>query len=108
VLTGGHNPVVFVHVEAADSGRTNPEEARAVVATLVRLRAAHPRASIGVISPFRAQVYLLRELLAEALGDEAASIDVDTVERFQGSERDVILVSLVKTARTGEFLADER
>lgn len=109
-----------------DGARANLAEARALVdavAAILGERAAEPEAaaaqeieemtgalaaSIGVISPFRAQVQLIRALLAERLGARADAIDVDTVERFQGSERDVILVSLVKTERAGDFLADAR
>jgi DNA replication ATP-dependent helicase Dna2 len=45
--------------------------------------------SIGVISPFRSQCALIKNLLS----DYSESVDVDTVERFQGSERDVIIIS---------------
>lgn len=51
---------------------------------------------IGVIVPFRNQIANVRERLAEKLGEETADgILVDTVERFQGSERPVILFSTV-------------
>lgn len=51
---------------------------------------------IGVIVPFRNQIANVRELLAAKLGEETAdAILVDTVERFQGSERPVILFSTV-------------
>ncbi len=104
-------PLVFVDVPGADSGRANRAEAEALVQTLRALIGpAGLRAdqSIGVISPFRAQVQLIQSLLREALGEDARAIDVDTVERYQGGERDVILVSLVKTERAGDFLADDR
>ncbi|MFN3196320.1 MAG: AAA domain-containing protein [Chlorobiota bacterium] len=45
--------------------------------------------SIGVISPFRSQCALIKNLLVEY----SNSIDVDTVERYQGSERDIIIIS---------------
>ena len=51
---------------------------------------------IGVIVPFRNQIANVRDLLAKNLGEEAADgILVDTVERFQGSERPVIVFSTV-------------
>lgn len=46
--------------------------------------------SLGVISPFRAQCSLIRKQLPNDIID---SITIDTVERFQGSERDVIVIS---------------
>ncbi|CAN0549523.1 unnamed protein product, partial [Laminaria digitata] len=111
------HPVLFVNVDGKDTGRTNREEARAILDTLeVMLRddlflsggAYGPRPSIGVISPFRAQVGLLRNLTATLLEERAFDVDIDTVERYQGGERDVIMVSMVKTERAGDFLTDLR
>lgn len=51
---------------------------------------------IGVIVPFRNQIANVRDLLARNLGEETTDgILVDTVERFQGSERPVIVFSTV-------------
>ncbi len=108
------HPLVFADVaqdgpDEDQQARHNKLEAQALVDTLAALvDASDEPPSIGVVSPFRAQVYLIRQLLADRLGEHASRIDVDTVERFQGSERDTILVSLVKTERAGDFLADER
>jgi len=44
---------------------------------------------IGIITPFRKQV----RAIAEQLGEAAYEITIDTVERFQGSERDHIIIS---------------
>lgn len=104
-------PVLFCNVVGEDLHRTNEPEARAVVETvaaLISCGAGNDRKSIGVVTPFRAQGQLLRRMLAERLGEAAALIDVDTVERYQGSERDTIIVSLVKTDHAGEFLSDHR
>lgn len=112
ILDPAH-PVVFTHVEGYDLGRANRQEARAVVETLRVLLDEdafndHELPSIGVISPFRSQVQLLRNMIRHSLGELAQRVDVDTVERFQGGERDIILVSLVKTERAGDFLSDAR
>lgn len=96
-------PVVFIPVESSRDGRSNPEEAAIVVdlvRTFTRDRGIHPE-SIGVVSPFRAQVVLLRQMLAET------GVTVDTVERFQGGERDVMILSLVRSRGTG-FVFDDR
>ena len=51
------------------------------------------KASIGIITPYRAQIALITDYLSKAdLLTEDLSID--TVERYQGSSRDVILISL--------------
>jgi superfamily I DNA and/or RNA helicase len=62
--------------------------------------------SVGVIAPYSAQVEVLKELL-EGLGK---NIKVSTVDGFQGQERDVIMISLVRSndkAQIG-FLKDYR
>jgi DNA replication ATP-dependent helicase Dna2 len=96
------SPVLFVPVESEHEGRSNADEAQAVV-NLVRsfTRAGIAPVSIGVVSPFRAQVVLLRQMLGQA------GVTVDTVERFQGGERDIMILSFVRSRGTG-FVFDER
>lgn len=58
-----------------------------------------PATSVGVIASYRNQVALIRRELARRSASDAALVDlagvtVDTVERFQGSERDVIVASV--------------
>jgi hypothetical protein len=68
---------------------------------------------IGVISPYKSQVKLIRKELDSVLPDIAPLIDVNTIDGFQGREKDVIIFSTVRTvvgkkrARIG-FVADER
>jgi DNA replication ATP-dependent helicase Dna2 len=96
-------PFAFVPVGATVEGRSNPEEAR-VVAGLVRSfmkEGGASRESIGVVSPFRAQVVLMRQML------EDTGVTVDTIERFQGGERDIMILSLVRSHGTG-FVFDDR
>lgn len=54
-----------------------------------------PERQIGVIVPFRAQAALIRNMLADSCIPEWESISIDTVERYQGSQRDVIIFSTV-------------
>ena len=96
-------PVVFIPVESERDGRSNLEEARAVVdvvRSFTRIHGIHAE-SIGVVSPFRAQVVLLRQMLA------GTGVTVDTVERFQGGERDIMILSFVRSRGTG-FVFDDR
>lgn len=79
--------------ESTCSYKTNVEEARLVAKLVEFYRKAMPCASIGVITPYRAQIACILQVMADA-GIDASEITVDTVERYQGSARDIILISL--------------
>ena len=68
--------------------------------------------SVGVIAPYKAQTELLRKLIekSELLTPFRESIDVNSVDAFQGQERDVIYISLVRSNSEGEigFLKEYR
>ena len=100
---GSDRAVVFVPVESARDGRSNVDEARVVVdfvRSFTEGCGISPE-SIGVVSPFRAQVVLLRQMLA------GTGVAVDTVERFQGGERDIMILSFVRSRGAG-FVFDDR
>jgi superfamily I DNA and/or RNA helicase len=67
--------------------------------------------SVGIISPYKEQVQLITEMIAE---DEElklhTNIKVKTIDGFQGQEKDIIYISLVRSNSRGEigFLADTR
>ncbi|WP_455672768.1 DEAD/DEAH box helicase, partial [Phocaeicola sp.] len=94
-------PVRFIPSERdmeSISGKTNRYEAR-IVADLVRevyltyQESFNPNRTLGVITPYRSQIALIRKEL-QTLGIPALNgISIDTVERYQGSERDVIIYS---------------
>ncbi len=88
--------------------RQNPGEAELVVAEVAQLLALGlaPDA-IAVISPYEAQVQRIRQLLA---GEVERGLEVDTVDGFQGREKEAVIVSLVRSNDAGEvgFLADVR
>ena len=113
---GGRGNEAFV---GATFGRINKKEAAATVAALKgyaekvgRHRLAEERVSFGIISPYRAQVQYLRSLVKqdEYLHPLRRQITINTVDAFQGSERDVIILSLVRSNAGGEigFLSDLR
>ncbi|MEN1681197.1 MAG: AAA domain-containing protein [Planctomycetota bacterium] len=92
-------------LEPDGESKQNPREAVWVVDQVARLTAAGVRPEqIGVIAPYAAQVRLLRNRL------RIDGLDVDTVDGFQGREKEAIIVCMVRSNRTGEigFLADTR
>lgn len=93
-------------LEEESGSRKNPEEANLAVSYVKRLLEAGVRPNaIGVISPYRAQVRLLRQKL-----DGYPEIEVDSVDGFQGREKEAIVISFVRSNHEGEigFLADTR
>ncbi len=69
--------------------------------------------NIGIISPYKAQVNLLREIFEEQFPEDDLlynKVVINTVDSFQGQERDIIYISLVRSNEKGEigFLADTR
>ena len=84
--------------------RCNPEEAALVVKKVQQLLNANvPANSIAVITPYSAQVQLLREQLPDA-------IEIGSVDGFQGREKEAVIISLVRSNVKGEvgFLAETR
>lgn len=91
--------------EDSDS-RCNPEEIGVIRKHLDEiLQHAERSFSIGIISPYRAQVDLLR---AEFAGMDG--VTVNTIDSFQGQERDIIYISMVRSNERSEigFLRDYR
>ena len=100
-------------------GRINRAEADLTLATLAdyfdkigRQRVLDESIDVGIISPYRAQVQLLRKMIrqSERLRPYRRFITVNTVDGFQGQERDIILISLVRDNDGGDigFLRDLR
>ena len=100
-------------------GRINKAEAELTLLALEqyfekigKARILDERLDVGVISPYRAQVQYLRRLLKnkEFFKPFRHLISVNTVDGFQGQERDIILISLVRANDEGQigFLRDLR
>ncbi len=94
---------------AAES-KANEGEACAALAHAARLVAAGvPAAHIGVITPYAAQVALLRSMRADA-GAALSALEVSTVDGYQGREKEALIISAVRSNERAEvgFLADAR
>lgn len=109
-------------LEAESLSTFNPEEARFACSylneTITRIGVARFKQegwTIGLIAPYSAQVRMLRGLIFESfefpnLKAFAELITIDTVDGFQGQERDLMLISLTRSNDKGEigFLSDTR
>lgn len=100
-------------------GRINRAEAQLTITTLQqyferlgRQRVIDDRLDVGIISPYRAQVQLLRRMLRKSAYFKPLRhlITVNTVDGFQGQERDIIVISMVRHNDQGQigFLRDLR
>ncbi|HJN11742.1 MAG TPA: IGHMBP2 family helicase [Pirellulaceae bacterium] len=92
-------------IEPDGESRMNEQEAALVVRKVKQLleMGVSPD-QVAVISPYAAQVRLLRKLL------EQDDLETDTVDGFQGREKEAVVISLVRSNSDGEigFLADVR
>ncbi|SFG35321.1 AAA domain-containing protein [Prevotella sp. KH2C16] len=80
------------------SDKVNTDEA-AIVSDLLRRihrfygRRFDPRKTVGVIVPYRNQIAMIRKNIEQQGVPELQQVSIDTVERYQGSQRDVIIYS---------------
>ena len=86
------------------SEKVNTEEARIITDLLRRLYRQlgnnfDPQKSIGVIVPYRNQIAMIRKEIEKLGIPELEEISIDTVERYQGSQRDIILYSFTIQSR---------
>ena len=99
--------------------RANPEEAALTLSILKnyfekigKQRLIEEKIDTGIISPYKAQVQLLRNLIRKDsfFKPFRQQISVNTVDGFQGQERDIILISMVRSNDEGQigFLRDLR
>jgi len=92
-------------IEPDGESKLNPDEGRLLLKMLEELidSGLHPR-DIAVIAPYAAQVRWLRDHY------RGAKVEIDTVDGFQGREKEAVLISLVRSNSEGEigFLGDQR
>lgn len=99
--------------------RVNPAEAQLTLDTLHRYfekigkeRILYERIDVGLISPYKGQVRLLRRLIKKDSYWKPFRhlITINTVDGFQGQERDIVVISMVRSNKDGQvgFLRDLR
>lgn len=109
----------FAETITGNSGKINKDEALLTLSSLQDYlkkigvqRFLEENLDIGIISPYRAQTQYLRHLLKHTsfFRPFRKQICVNTVDGFQGQERDVIVISMVRSNETGKigFLRDLR
>jgi len=126
VLFAGEAPLAFVDTAGCGfderqegTGLTNPEEAafliRHATKLVAELETRYPGddfPTIAIISPYRNQVHLLQELVRAAPGlrEHADKITVNTIDSFQGQERDIVYIGMTRSNADNRigFLSDTR
>ncbi|HEX8549181.1 MAG TPA: AAA domain-containing protein [Cytophagaceae bacterium] len=104
-------------VNPESSSTYNPEEAsllfRHLAALCSRIDLTSANSSIldiAIISPYKAQVNLLKEKLLDFEFKDKLKVTINTIDGFQGQEKDIVYMSLVRSNEKGEigFLQDTR
>jgi len=122
LLIPGDMPFTFIDTAGCGfdeklegTSSVNPEEAAFLVKHLTHLAeelSADTFPSIAVISPYKEQIRILQELAAasEILKPFSDKISVNTIDSFQGQERDVVYISMTRSNTDGAigFLSDIR
>jgi len=127
LLFPGEAPLAFIdtagcgfYEKLEGTSSTNPEEAAFLFKHLTQLAsefaAVNPKPedfpSIAIISPYKEQINILKDQLAHAedLKPYLDQIAVNTIDSFQGQERDVVYISMTRSNTEGQigFLADIR
>jgi ATP-dependent RNA/DNA helicase IGHMBP2 len=126
VLFTGEAPLAFVDTAGCGfdelqegTGLTNPEEAafliRHATKLVAELETRYPGddfPNMAIISPYRNQVHLLQELVRAAPGlrEHADKITVNTIDSFQGQERDIVYIGMTRSNADNRigFLSDTR
>ena len=118
-LEGDEAPLVFIDTSGCGFNeafnpktlsRKNEGEYFILREHFIQHQQLYEEASIGMISPYSEQVKYLRACIEEEELYQAADITVNSIDGFQGQEKDVIYISLVRSNMQREigFLADER
>jgi len=126
VLFPNDSPLVFIDTagcgfeeKSEGTSTTNPEEATFLFTHLSQLATELSAMyqiddfpSIAIISPYKQQIYILQEqwLHSPALHGYGNKISINTIDSFQGQERDIVYISMTRSNTENKigFLADIR
>ncbi|XP_058399305.1 DNA replication ATP-dependent helicase/nuclease DNA2 isoform X2 [Diceros bicornis minor] len=111
-----NNPVCFLNTDKVPApeqvekgGVSNITEARLIVSlTSIFIKAGCNPSAIGIIAPYRQQLKIINDLLAHS---SLGMVEVNTVDKYQGRDKSIILVSFVRSNKdgtVGELLKDWR
>jgi len=113
LLFAGDLPFIFIDTagcgfqeKLVGTSIANPEEANFVYQYYKKFNIGIEHFSVAIISPYREQIRLLKELFINA----DPLLSVNTIDSFQGQERDMVLISMTRSNNEGiiGFLADVR
>ncbi|WP_126665174.1 DEAD/DEAH box helicase [Haloterrigena salifodinae] len=96
---------INVNGEEEDAGvsKKNSREAKVVAKRVKDLREKGvPMGCIGIITTYRGQIDTIQDILDEYIEESTRFVTIDTIDSFQGSEREAIIVSFVRSNDTGE------
>ncbi|XP_006149000.2 DNA replication ATP-dependent helicase/nuclease DNA2 [Tupaia chinensis] len=111
-----NNPVCFLNTDKVPApeqvekgGVSNITEAKLIVfLTSVFIKAGCSPSDIGIIAPYRQQLKIISDLMAQS---SVGTVEVNTVDKYQGRDKSIILVSFVRSNKDGtlgELLKDWR
>ncbi|XP_006760975.1 PREDICTED: DNA replication ATP-dependent helicase/nuclease DNA2 [Myotis davidii] len=111
-----NNPVCFLNTDQVPApeqveknGVSNITEAKLIVfLTSIFIKAGCNPSDIGIIAPYRQQLKIINDLLAHS---SVGMVEVNTVDKYQGRDKSIILVSFVRSNKDGtlgELLKDWR
>ena len=83
-----------IGIQKAEDCNSNEAEAQKCIEIAKSIRSHYPKLSLGIVTPFRHQAELINKLMPEKM---RADVVADTVNRYQGDERDIIIYSLMVT-----------
>uniref|UniRef100_F6ZBQ5 DNA replication ATP-dependent helicase/nuclease DNA2 n=1 Tax=Equus caballus TaxID=9796 RepID=F6ZBQ5_HORSE len=111
-----NNPVCFLNTDKVPApeqvekaGVSNITEAKLIVSlTSIFIKAGCNPSAVGIIAPYRQQLKIINDLLARS---SVGPVEVNTVDKYQGRDKSIILVSFVRSNKdgtVGELLKDWR